>query len=389
MTAPIKKTSVVTLMPVLFGFFVMGFCDVVGISSNYVKQDFHLSDTMANFLPFLLFIWFFIFSIPTGVMMNKIGRKKTVQISNVITLVAMAIPFISYTYYTCLLAFALLGIANTILQVSLNPLLSNVVRPERLTSALTAGQFIKAISSFSGPFIAAFAVSYFGNWQTMFPIFGGITLLLLIWLQLTPIEETGETSKTSSFGEVLALLGNRTIGLLFLGIIFVVGLDVGINTATPRILTERCGISIEEANYGVSVYFACRTIGAFLGAFLLSRYSAVKFFRINMLIAIIALAFLFFVSDKMTILTLVGVVGFTCANVFSIIFSIALQKIPQKANEASGLMITGVSGGALLPLAMGVSTDIIGNQTGSVLVIFVCAGYLLFCSFLLKQSAKS
>jgi fucose permease len=379
-----KKTAVVTLAPVLFGFFVMGFCDVVGISSNYVREDFHLSDTMANFLPFLLFIWFFIFSIPTGVMMNKLGRKKTVQISNVITLVSMMIPVFSYSYYTCLLAFALLGIANTILQVSLNPLLSNIVKSERLTSALTAGQFIKAVSSFSGPFIAAFAVSCFDNWQTMFPIFGGITLLLLLWLQLTPVEETGETSKASSFKDVLALLENQTILLLFLGIVFVVGLDVGINTATPRILTERCGISIEEANYGVSVYFACRTVGAFLGAFLLSRYSSVKFLRISMLIAIAALALLFIASDKILILILVGIVGFTCANVFSIIFSIALQKFPQKANEASGLMITGVSGGALLPLAMGVSTDIAGSQAGSVLVIFACAVYLLICSFILK-----
>ncbi|MDL2322462.1 MFS transporter [Bacteroidales bacterium OttesenSCG-928-A17] len=380
-----KQGSISTLLPVLFGFFIMGFCDVVGISSNYVREDFNLTDTMANFLPFMLFIWFFVFSIPTGIMMNKLGRKRTVQISNVITFISMLIPFFSYSYYSCLIAFALLGIANTILQVSLNPLLSNVVEKERLTSALTIGQFVKAISSFLGPFIAALALSLFGNWQSMFPIFAGITLISLIWLQLTPIKETSEVTPNSSFKEVWNLLGNKTILLLFLGIIFLVGLDVGMNTTTPRILMERCGMPIKEASYGVSVYFACRTAGAFIGAFLLARFSVVKYFRISIVISVIALALFSFVSGKFVILALVGIIGFACASLFSIIFSIALQKVPEKANEISGLMITGVAGGALIPLIMGVATDFVGNQTGAVVVILLCAIYLLVCAFSLKN----
>lgn len=380
-----KKRSISILLPVLFGFFIMGFCDVVGIASNNVKRDFELSDTLANFLPFMLFIWFFIFSVPTGMLMNKLGRKKTVQISNVLTIVAMLIPVINYSYYSCLITFALLGIANTILQVSLNPLLTNVVKPEQLTSALTAGQFVKAISSFSGPFIASFAVIHFGNWQAMFPIFAGITLISFLWLQFTPIKENEEKSQVSSFKEVLGLLGNKTILYLFLGIIFVVGLDVGINTVTPRLLMERCIIPAEEANYGVSVYFACRTIGAFLGAFILAKFSASGFFKISMLVAITALTLLFFASGKIIILILIGITGFACANIFSIIFSMALQKMPQKGNEISGLMITGVAGGALIPMIMGVATDFIGSQVGSLLIILACAVYLLFCSFLVKN----
>lgn len=380
-----KKHSISTLLPVLFGFFIMGFCDVVGIASNNVRKDFDLSDTLANFLPFMLFIWFFIFSVPTGMLMNKIGRKKTVQISNVLTIVALLIPVINYSYYSCLITFALLGIANTILQVSLNPLLSNVVKPEQLTSALTTGQFIKAISSFSGPFIASFAVVHFGNWQTIFTIFAGITLVSFLWLQLTPIKEVEEKSQASSFKEVVGLLSDKTILYLFLGILFIVGLDVGINTATPRILMERCGISAEKANYGVSIYFACRTAGAFIGAFILSKFSSFGFFKISMIIAVAALTLLLFVPEKILILILIGIIGFACANIFSIIFSIALQRMPQKGNEISGLMITGVAGGALIPIIMGVSTDFVGSQIGSVLVILACAIYLLFCSFLVKR----
>jgi fucose permease len=379
------KQPLSRLFPVLFGFFIMGFCDVVGISSNYVKQDFQLSDTLANFLPFMVFVWFFIFSVPIGMMMNKLGRKKTVQLSNGITIVALTIPFVFYSYYGCLFAFALLGIANTILQVSLNPLLSGVVKREQMTGMLTAGQFIKAISSFSGPFIAAFAVAYFGRWQTMFPLFAVITLLSTVWLQLMPVVEKGEQNTASSFFGSIKILKNRTLFLLFLGILFIVGLDVGLNTATPRLLMERCGISVEEANYGVSVYFACRTVGAFIGAFILVRFSAVGFLRISMIVAITGLLLLFFFTGKIQLMILVGLIGFACANVFSILFSLALQKMPKKTNEISGLMITGVSGGALIPLIMGICTDLIGSQSGSLLVISACACYLLFCSFSLKN----
>ncbi|MDR3251089.1 MAG: MFS transporter [Tannerella sp.] len=376
-----EKFSLTKATPVLFGFFIMGFCDVVGIASNYVRQDFHLSDTLANFLPFMVFIWFFVCSVPTGMAMNRLGRKRTVQISNAVTIIAMTVPFLHYSYYTCLLAFALLGIANTILQVSLNPLLSDVVNRERLTSSLTAGQFIKAISSFSGPFIASFSVVYLGKWQNMFPVFAAITLLSSLWLQLTPIRESDKKEEVSSFGDIIKILKNKSILLLFFGIVFIVGLDVGLNIATPRILMERCGMAAEEAGYGVSVYFACRTLGAFLGAFILARFAPRPVFRIGMIVAIAALAALFFASEKIEIMIIAGVIGFACANVFSIIFSAALQKMPEKANEVSGLMITGVAGGALIPLLMGICTDMTGNQSGSILVITVCSFYLLVCAF--------
>src|SRR5659263_698232 len=160
-----KTISLSKILPVLFGFFIMGFCDVVGITSMHVKLDLLGSyspafrDTLSNLIPVALFSMFLIFSVPTGILMNKIGRKKTVLLSNIITIFAMFIPLIEYTFVMSLIAFALLGIANTILQVSLNPLLTNVVQGDKLTSSLTAGQFVKAISSFCGPFIAAFAAT--------------------------------------------------------------------------------------------------------------------------------------------------------------------------------------------------------------------------------------
>ena len=229
------------LLPVLFGFFVMGFCDVVGISTSYVQQDFGLSETLAGFIPSMVFIWFLLLSIPAALAMNRLGRKNMVQISNGITAIGMLIPFVHYNLATCMTAFVLLGIGNTILQVSLNPLLTNVVKGDALTSSLTAGQVVKAVSSFCGPFIAAFAAGTLGNWQYLFPIFALITLLSAAWLMCTPIREEAEAPQASPVGATFALLKDRTVLLLFLGIVFVVGVDVGMNTVAPKLLIERGG----------------------------------------------------------------------------------------------------------------------------------------------------
>lgn len=371
-------------LPILFGFFVMGFCDVVGISTSYVKTDFNLSETIAGFLPSMVFVWFFLLSVPTAIMMNKYGRKKTVMTSMVITFIAMIIPFVQYNFLSSLVAFALLGIGNTILQVSLNPLLTNVVKGNALTSSLTAGQVIKAVSSFSGPFIAIFAISVFGSWQFLFPIFSLITLVSGVWLLSTPVNEDLSVIKSSSIKETFALLTDKTIFILFLGIVFVVGTDVGINIVTPKLLIERSGLSVSDSGLGSSVYFAFRTIGAFFGAFTLVKYSEIKYFRINIIIALLTLLVLIFSHNQFGMLVAVAIIGFTISSIFSIIISMALQFRPDKANEISGLMITGIVGGAIIPPLMGVATDYIGSQSGSLTIILLCMCYLLYCSFILK-----
>ena len=380
-----KNNNLLKLLPVLFGFFVMGFCDVVGISTSYVQKDFNLNETLAGFIPSMVFIWFLLLSIPAAIAMNRIGRKKMVQISNVITFVGMLIPFIEYNLITCMTAFALLGIGNTLLQVSLNPLLTNVVRAETLTSSLTAGQVIKAVSSFCGPFIATFAAEKLGNWQYLFPIYAIITLLSALWLLSTPIYETQEKQQASPMGAVFDLLKDRSMRILFLGIVFIVGVDVGMNTVAPKLLIERCGYAVEQAGIGSSFYFVCRTIGAFIGSFLLVRMSDSRYFQIHIFAAIITMAILWFTHTTSGILLLVGLIGFTCSSIFSVIYSAALKSLPDKANEISGLMITGICGGAVIPPLMGVSTDLIGNQTGSLAVIAGCMAYLAICALLLRK----
>jgi FHS family L-fucose permease-like MFS transporter len=373
-----KDKSIYKVLPVLFGFFIMGFVDVVGISTNYVKQDFGLSDTVANLLPLMLFLWFAVLSVPTGLMMNKLGRKNTVLISMGITLLAMLVPLISYNFPMILITFSLLGIGNTIIQVAMNPLVSNVVSKNRLTSSLTLGQFL-------GPIIAAASAVSLGNWKFIFPIFAAITVISGLWLILTSIHEEQVSNPTSSFSGCFNLLKDRTILMFFLGIIFAVGLDVGFNTTIPKFLIERCNIPLEKAGLGISLYFVARTIGTLLGAIILIKLDGRIFFIVNMLLAIPVMILMLLTGNLFVILATVFLLGLLVANIFSIIFSAALKKEPKRANEIAGLLVMGIAGGAVLPLLMGLVSDSLG-QTAGMALLLAAFFYLLFNAFKMEKS---
>lgn len=381
-----KKTGnilLLQLIPVLFAFFVMGFVDVVGISTSYIKNDFGLSDTVANLLPIMVFVWFAICSLPTGLIMDKVGRKKTVLFSIILTMIAMLLPLFNYSYTWVLGAFILLGIGNTVLQVSLNPLLLDVVSKEKVTSTLTLGYFIKAISSTLGPVIASAAVGLFGNWYLMFWVYAVISCLSFLWLAFTPIKETLVVAEKQSFRKVLSLLKDTKLLLRFSIILLIVGFEIGLMTAIPRYFAERCDLPIDKGSLGCSVYFAARTLGTLLGTFVLARYSSWKFLIINMIAAVIAFFLFLFTTDVTLMMLILFVVGLTCANVFPIIFSQAIQSKPEQANEISALMIMGVAGGAILPMVMGIMADVY-NQWVSLLVPLFSLIYILIVSYRIK-----
>ena len=371
------KSKLKLLFPIMMVFFAMGFVDLVGIAANYVKADFQLSDTMANLLPSMVFFWFLVFSVPTGLLMNKIGRKNTVLLSLVITLPSLLIPLISYSFVTMLVSFTLLGIGNTLMQVSLNPLLANIVDEKKVSSTLTFGQFIKAIASFVAPIFAAWAMIKFGDWRMIiFPLFSAICLIVIIYLYFTKVNEKHVETKVVSFRECFSLLGDATILLLFLGIMAHVGLDVGINTTAPKLLMERLNISLADAGFATSFYFIFRTTGCLIGSVVLAKFSNKKVFLASVFMILAGILTLF-TADKTLIYVGIALFGLGNSNIFPVMFSQALLRQPTRNNEVSGLMIMGVFGGAVFPLIMGVMSDFIGGQIGAVLVLLFCVVYLI------------
>ena len=376
------------LVPIMLCFFAMGFVDLVGIASNYVKADLNLTDSEANIFPSLVFFWFLIFSVPTGILMNKIGRKKTVMLSLVVTFVSLLIPVFGDNYGVMLCSFSLLGIGNALMQTSLNPLLSNIISGDKLASSLTFGQFVKAIASFLAPYIAMWgatqAMPTFGlGWRVLFPVYMVIAVIAVLWLGATPIEEE-KPDKASGFVSCLKLLGSPFILLCFLGIMCHVGIDVGTNTTAPKILMERLGMTLDEAGFATSLYFIFRTLGCFSGAIILQKVSARSFFVVSVICMLLAMAGLFVSDAEAVIYTAIALIGFGNSNIFSIIFSQALLSVPEKKNEISGLMIMGLFGGTVFPLFMGFASDAMG-QDGAVAVMTVGVIYLLFYTLKIKK----
>ena len=373
-----KESITPRIIPVMLAFFTMGFVDLVGIATNYVKNDFGLSDTAANSFSVMVFLWFLVFSVPTGILMNRIGRKKTVLLSIAVTFIGLCIPVVAYDKTLMFVSFSFLGIGNTFMQVSLNPLLTNIVSTRRLPSYLTLGQFVKAIASFIAPVIAAQAAIHYGNWRLLFAVFAVICLLALLYLSFTTIKEHKIEGKPSTFMECIRLLGSGFILLLFFGILVHVGIDVGVNITAPKLLQEKTGLALSEAGYATSLYFLFRTLGCFSGTFLLAKFPARKFFTASVWIILLGVVGLYFAHDTVAIYCCVALVGLGNSNIFPIIFSKALLSNPDRSNEISGLMIMGIAGGAVFPVLMGLASDSLGGQVGAVIVLTVCVAYLLF-----------
>ena len=382
-----NKINTRALISVMLCFFAMGFVDLVGIASNYVKKDLMLNDATANIFPSLVFFWFLIFSVPTGVMMNKIGRKKTVMLSLLVTIVALLIPIFGESFMIMLIAFSLLGIGNTLMQTSLNPLVATVVGGNHLASTLTFGQFVKAIASFMAPYIAAWgatqAIPSFGiGWRVLFPIYMAIGIVASLLLLISHIHEeksaTGQDSSATvgrQFAECFKLLGRPFVLLSFIGIMCHVGIDVGTNTTAPKILIERLRVSLDDAAFATSLYFIFRTIGCFTGTFFLRIINNRLFFVISVVMMLLSMCGLLVGTSKLILYVSIALVGYGNSNIFSLIFAQALQNVPEKQNEVSGLMIMGLFGGTVFPLIMGLASDAMG-QAGAVIVMAVGVIYL-------------
>lgn len=383
-----KKSYIAQIVPVMLCFFAMGFVDLVGTASNYVQKDLGLTDSQANLFPSLVFFWFLIFSVPTGMLMNRIGRKKTVLISLIVTAVSLFIPAFGDSYAVMLISFSLLGIGNAIMQTSLNPLVSNLISGDKLASTLTFGQFVKAIASFLAPIIAAWGATTmmptFGlGWRALFVIYAVISFLSISLLAATPIDEE-KPDKATGIVECLRLLGKPFIFLCFLGIMCHVGIDVGTNTTAPKIIMERLGLPLEEAGFATSVYFIFRTAGCFLGAFILRSMSPKLFFAISVAMMLAGMVILFVCDTLAPLYVGIGLIGFGNSNIFSVVFSQALMYTPNERNEVSGLMIMGLFGGTVFPLAMGYAADALG-QAGAVAVMTIGVIYLMYYTLKIRK----
>lgn len=374
-----KKLSVAFIAPVLLSFFVMSACDLVGIGVDNVKADYGLNNTLSQLISLVVFAWFFLLSVPVGILQERIGKRNMLNIGIVLTAIGLFLPYLFYSFVTVMVGFGLLGIGNTIIQVSANPLLIDVVPSERASSFLSFSQFIKSIGAMAAPYLATYFSARFGDWKLTLLTFGIVSLLSAVWLQLTKITETPVQEKKATLDSCLKLLGNRFVALMVLGIFFVVGLDVGINATSGQFLLQKMQMGNEAAQQGRSLYFFGKMLGTFLGALLLIRFSPSKFLIGSAIATLLAAFFFIFSPSPAVALILMFLIGLAASNIFPLIFASTVKRYPNRANEISGLMIMAVSGGAFIPPIVGGIADLL-NITAGMYVFVVCGLYLLFVS---------
>jgi FHS family L-fucose permease-like MFS transporter len=369
------KVNITKISPVLMAFFVMSFVDLVGIGVDRVSKDMSLSATVAQLIPSAAFLWFFILSVPVGVMQSRLGKKNMLNIGMGVTALGLLVPFFFYSFAMVLIGFALLGIGNTIVQVSANPLLVDVVPGNRASSFLSFSQFVKAIGSMIGAPLAGFFAAKFGDWKILFLVFGIVSILAVLWLGSSKIDETRVEGYKATFSSSFKLLGNGFVLLMVLSIFLVVGVDVGFNSNSGQFLIKQFHIDQTAAESGRSVYFLGRMLGTFTGAILLTKISSRKFFMWTSVLGIICLVAIILVKSPVLAWGLVFLIGLAVANIWPLVFSIAIEKHPKQSNEISGLMMMAISGGAVIPLLVGWVSDISTIALGMTILI-ACMIYL-------------
>jgi MFS transporter, FHS family, L-fucose permease len=372
-----QKINISKISPVLMAFFVMSFVDLVGIGVDRVSKDMSLSATVAQLIPSAAFLWFFILSVPVGVLQSRLGKKTMLNVGMGVTALGLLVPFFFYSFAMVLVGFALLGIGNTIVQVSANPLLVDVVPGNRTSSFLSFSQFVKAIGSMLGAPLAAFFAAQFGdqNWKLLFLVFGIVSILAVLWLGSKKIEETKLKGYKATFASSFKLLGNGFVLLMILSIFLVVGVDVGFNSNSGQFLIKQFHIDQTAAESGRSVYFLGRMLGTFAGAIMLTRISSRKFFMWTSVLGIICLVAILLVKSPAMAWGLVFLIGLAVANIWPLVFSIAIEKHPTQSNEISGLVMMAISGGAVIPLLVGWISDLSNIALGMTLLV-ACMIYL-------------
>ena len=373
------------IVPVLLSFFVMSFLDLVGIGVDRVSSDLNIDASLAQLIPSAAFLWFLLLSVPVGVLQAKYGKKRMLNIGMLVTAVGLLVPFFFYSFTMVLIGFALLGIGNTIIQVSANPLLIDVVSSKRASSYMSFSQFIKAIGSMLGPPLAALFAAKFGDWKILFLAYGLVSILAVAWLGSVKITESVSKEERASFLSSFRLLKTRFIALMVLSIFVVVGIDVGFNSNSGQFLMNTYGMGQVEAESGRSIYFFGKMLGTLTGAIILTRFSSRKMYLYSAVLGILAIVLLLALKTPMAAWVIIFVIGLAIANIFPLVFAITVQKFPDHMNAISGLMMMAICGGAVIPPLMGWITFISNNVFGMA-VLLICLFFLLGVSiYVLKQ----
>ncbi len=369
-------------LPVFLAFLAMGFGDAVGPFVGLARDEFHLSNAVAALIPFVGFSMFGLLSVPVGVLQDRRGKKFVLMMGLLVAFAGLMNASFGLTTFTrFLLTILLLGSGAAILQVAGNPIMRDVSDEGRFARNLTLGQFVKAIGSLSGAVIPVVAARYFGaGWGVIFPVYAVAIALTIVAVATLKVTEQKPDRPAATLGSCLRLLGNPYVLSMVAAIFCYVGAEVSVSAGIPLLLKDRFAIDINrEGLLGTGLFFTALTIGRFSGSVILTWMAPRRFLIVTCLLSLAGFLGLFLPSSSLALASFF-VVGLGFANIFPLVFSIAVEKMPTHTNELSGLMVTAIVGGAFLPPLMGSVADRTSVQMGFIVPIAALA-YITWVAF--------
>ncbi|MGA2196406.1 MAG: MFS transporter [Bryobacteraceae bacterium] len=347
------------VLPVFLAFLAMGFADAVGPFVSLAKNEFQLSNSVATLIPFVGFIMFGLLSVPVGVFQDKRGKKFVLVMGLLVTLAGLLNASFGLTSFGRFLVTVLLvGAGAAILQVAGNPIMRDVSGEGKYARNLSLGQFVKAIGSLSGPVIPVVAARFFGvSWEVIFPIYAVAILVTVLAVSALRVERGQAERKAATLRSCVALLKNGFVLAMVAAIFLYVGAEVCVSAGIPLFLKERFDIDINSVGLlGTGLFFTALTIGRLSGGVILNWMSPRKFFLATCAVSVAGLLGLW-LPDRTLAVASFFLVGLGFANIFPLVFSRAVESLPERTNELSGLMVTAIVGGAFLPPIMGFVAD--------------------------------
>jgi len=372
-------------IPIFLAFLAMGFGDVVGPLTSQLQNEYALTNFAAGLVTFMGFIMFGLLSVPLGIFQDRKGKKYVLQLGLLAALLGLVLPILgNYSSFVLILgSLLLLGTGATMLQVAGNPIMRDVSPEGKYSRNLSFGQFVKAIGSLSGALIPIMAAKFWGlDWKLLFPVYSVLIIITLVYLWVTNIKEKEiEKANVASFKSCLGLLKNPFIASMVFGIFLYVGAEVSMSAKLPNYLTHRFDFDIKEFGlWGTLFFFLSLMVGRFLGGVILNWLKPRKFLIITSVISLLGIGGIFLSFNPVFGFISIAITGLGFANVFPLIFSITIDTMPERSSEISGLMVTAIIGGAIVPLIFGAVADLFSLMAGF-LVPGACLIYILYLSF--------
>ncbi len=375
------------IVALLLAFFAMGFGDLRGSFLGISRDVFQISAAQGALIPFCGALGFALCALPIGLLATRIGKKRVLQAGLLVTAAAHLLPtFVLSRYVHLLAAIFAIGAGMTFLLVAGNPLLRDVTEPARYSRNLTFAQFFKSLGSVAGPYALALLVWMGFSWRAVFPVFA--VLSLLIWAMVTWVDlPESAPERPARLRDTLSLLGVPSLLAAFLGIFLFSGSEMGMNNFLASHLWLTFGLDIrkEAITYGQGLFWVSQGVGRLLGTLALTWMSTRTFLLACALTGLAALAGLM-LGTKTVVIACVVLCGITFSNIWPCLFSILLERRPDRASEVSGLAVMANVGGALLPLLMGRLTDLLAVRW-AFLVPFAAFVYVTGFTLTLRRRA--